>query len=87
MALAGQVFGTLAGRSAMLIGAGVQGDQVIGGFDDAMLGQRIDLKSGGLTDSGTLMTSGHLGATLLALADIDPGSVLDGAEPIAGALA
>jgi uncharacterized protein (DUF1501 family) len=58
--------------SAMLIGAGVRGGQSIGGLDAAGQGLPIDLASGAIDGSGTALVPEHLGATLLALADLDP---------------
>lgn len=58
--------------SAMVIGSGVKGNTVIGGYDDLLNAKRVDLKSGQDFDSGTIMTPEHLGATLLKLADVDP---------------
>ena len=49
--------------SAMLFGAGVQGGRVVGGFTDEMTGR---------------YRSADLGATLLALGDVDPGAWTDG---------
>ncbi len=57
--------------SAMIIG-GVQGGRTIGGYDSQVLGQKVDLDSGDSTDRGTLLKPSHLGATLLAMADLDP---------------
>ena len=71
--------------SALLIGAGVSGGRVIGGYDDQLLGRRVDLASGELTDSGSGLTAAHLGATLLQLAGLDPGSYTD-APPITAAI-
>jgi hypothetical protein len=71
--------------SAMLYGPGVSGGQVIGGFDDTLMGQRIDLATGGVDAGGTRLTSAHLGATILALGDVDPASYL-GVDPIGAAL-
>ena len=70
--------------SAMIFGPGVQGGQVIGAYDDGLIGLRIDLASGGLDASGTRLTTAHLGATVLALGDVDPADYL-GVDPI-GAL-
>ena len=50
--------------SAMLWGDGVAGDRVVGGFDDQVEGG---------------FTAADLGATLLALGDVDPGAWTDGA--------
>ncbi len=68
--------------SAMFIGAGVAGGRAIGGYDDTLLGRRIDLESGEFTESGTLLGSENIGATILALADVEPES-----EPILAVLA
>ncbi len=73
--------------SAMLLGAGIRGGQVIGGLDEAFRGRPVDLGSGETVASGTSLVPGHLGATLLALADVDPGGfVAAGVEPIAAML-
>ncbi len=73
--------------SAMLLGAGVAGGQVIGGYDEYAIGQSISLTDGAVSSSGTPLVSGHLCATLLALAGIDPGKLTGGLEPISAALA
>lgn len=70
--------------SAMLIGDGVRGGQVIGGYDEGWLGQPIDLASGAIDSGGTRLTSSHFGATLLALGGADVSEI--GAEPILAAL-
>ena len=43
----------------MLMGAGVQGGQVVGEMDDDFRGRPIDLASGEPTDSGTALLPGH----------------------------
>jgi len=73
--------------SAMLIGAGVAGGKVVGGYDDQLIGQTVDLETGLPDEAGTLMTASHLGATLMALAGIDPEEHLPGVTPIAACLA
>ncbi len=73
--------------SAMLFGAGVAGGQVVGGMDGRFLGRPVDLASGAPTDGGTPLVAAHLGATLLALGDVDPGDRLPGIEPIAAVMA
>lgn len=60
--------------SALLLGAGIRGGQVVGGYDDAFVGRPVDLASGDVSDAGVPLTSAHLGATLMALADLDPGA-------------
>ncbi|MCP4808046.1 MAG: DUF1501 domain-containing protein [Proteobacteria bacterium] len=69
--------------SCMLVGDGITGGRVVGGFDDTQLGQPIDLSTGELSDAGTTLGAANIGATLLALADVDPGED----EPIVGILA
>ena len=74
--------------SAMLLGAGIRGGQVIVRMNADFQGERIDLETGEVSESGTGMLPSHLGATLLTMADIDPAEVLtDGAEPIMALLA
>ncbi len=68
--------------SAMLVGAGVRGGVVAGGFDEHFIGQAVDAGSGEVFEGGTLLTSANLGATLLAMADIDPGGV----EPVSAVI-
>ncbi len=57
--------------SAMLIG-NPNGGRTIGQYTEQVLGDHIDPVSGGLLSSGQKLTPRHLGATILALADIDP---------------
>lgn len=59
--------------SAMVIGAGVRGGQVVGGFDDSGYGKAADFATGEALDDGTGITAANFGATLLALGDVDPG--------------
>ena len=73
--------------SCALIGAGVAGGRAIGGYDAACAGQKVDLGSGDVTDHGVSLTPNHIGATLLALAGVDPAEVLPDAEPVHAALA
>lgn len=73
--------------SALLVGGGIRGGQVIGGVDDDLLGERVDLASGSVHDSGTLLLPGHLGATLLAIGGVDPAEAGIAEEPISAAIA
>lgn len=66
--------------SAMLIGSGIRGDQVIGGYDDGLIGEACNLDSGQVDANGTTLLPGHIGATLLHLADIDPDEYLEPGE-------
>lgn len=61
--------------SVLLVGAGVAGDQVIGGLGDDFGGLPIDLASGEAHSGGTRLGPHNLGATLMALADLDPGEM------------
>ena len=72
--------------SAMFMGAGVRGGQVIGGYDAGLVGQRVDPIDGGLDPNGTALSSLHFGATLLALSGIDPEEYLPGISPIYAAI-
>ena len=75
--------------SAMLIGGGIRGGQVFGGYNDAMAGERVHPDTGELGASeGVVLQPGHLGATLLTMAGIDPVPAF-GAEmvPLTGVLA
>ena len=67
--------------SCLMFGAGVRGGRAIGGYDDRIAGKRVDLESGDSTESGEALVPDHLGATLMALADIDPSEHV-AAEPI-----
>ena len=59
--------------SALLIGGGIRGGQVFGGYNDAMAGELVHPETGVLGGSdGVILQPGHLGATLMALADMDP---------------
>ncbi len=70
--------------AAMLLGPGVRGGVRVGGYDDSLSGLPIDLPSGQTSASGTVVTSEHLGATILALAGLDPAAWVE--SPVVGAL-
>ncbi|MCB9742395.1 MAG: DUF1501 domain-containing protein, partial [Alphaproteobacteria bacterium] len=72
--------------SAMLIGPGVTGGQVIGGYDELFYGRRLDLASARIASGGRELTPGIFGATLLALADVDSTPLLPEDSPIEGML-
>lgn len=74
--------------SAMLLGSGIRGGQVIGKMNDDFQGEAVDLSSGQVSTTGVGLLPSHLGATLLALADINPDEMItDGAQPITALLA
>lgn len=68
--------------SAMFVGPGVRGGQVLGAYDENLLGMPVNLDTGLSSETGTLLTSDNFGATVLALADLDAD-----AEPVRGLLA
>lgn len=72
--------------SAMVVGPGLRGGRVIGANDAYYYGQLVDLASGEVSESGSNFNSQVLGATLLAMADIDPNDFVSGVEPITGIL-
>ena len=73
--------------SCMLLGAGVRGGRVVGEVDGDFRGRPVDLASGEASESGVALLPEHLGATLLALGDVDPGEHLGDVEPIGAVLA
>jgi hypothetical protein len=58
--------------SVLLLGAGIAGGRVIGGHDSTFAGRAVDPRSGTLDDAGVVPTAQMLGASLLALGDVDP---------------
>ena len=73
--------------SMMLLGPGLTTDRMVGGFDDGYYGLDIDLTSGELASgSGHILSAESIGASLLALAGMDPGAYISDASPIEGIL-
>ena len=73
--------------SAMVIAPGVRGGQVYGAFDDQFYGVPVDTASAETDeDNGQILSAEALGATLLALADIDPNEHMQGVDPLMGML-
>lgn len=68
--------------SALVIGSGVKGGQVVGELDDNYEGQAVDVNSGATDDSGDKLVPGHLGATLLELAGLDYREYTTSGQPI-----
>lgn len=71
--------------SVMVVGSGLQGGRVIGGHDELFYGKPVDPTSGEV-GGDKLLSIESVGATLLALADIDPGPIVLGVDPIVGVL-
>lgn len=73
--------------AAMIIGSGVRGGQAVGAWTDSVTGESVNLASGEVDPDGETMMPGHLGATLLRLADIDPAEYISDGEAITAVLA
>ncbi len=73
--------------SVMMLGAGLAGDRVVGGFDSSYYGELVDPASGEVADDAQVLSCEAIGATLLALADVDPAEYVMGVEPISGVIA
>lgn len=73
--------------SVLYIGPAVQGNRVVGNYDDFLYGERVDLTTGELSEQGELLSVETMGATLLRMADVDPESVGLTASPLEGVLA
>ena len=72
--------------SVMIVGPGVEGDRVVGGFDDSFYGYPVDPGSGEVDEGGQVLSAEAVGATLLTLADVDPGPYVSGVEALTGVL-
>lgn len=72
--------------SALVIGPGVTGGRIIGGYDAGYLGVGVDLASGDVDAKAQPLTTANLGATLLALGGVDPATVLSTGAAVQGAL-
>ena len=67
--------------TSMMVVGGLKGGRTVGAFDDQVVSGLIEPSTGELYAGGEKLTAEHVGATLLALADIDPASVTS-ASPI-----
>jgi uncharacterized protein (DUF1501 family) len=70
----------------MITGPNVIGGRVIGGYDSDYYGLEVDPASGEAADGTQVLSAEAVGATLLAMADIDPAEHIAGVDPIVGAL-
>jgi uncharacterized protein (DUF1501 family) len=73
--------------SLLVVGPGLTGGRVIGGWDDHWYGRPVDPTSGQVREDGQVLSAEAVGATLLALADVDPGPYVSGVSPITGVIA
>ena len=67
--------------SAMLVGAGVAGGQVVGATDDALSSVPVDFTSGAATDSGAVLDITNVLAGILAEFGVDPGEAFPDVAP------
>jgi uncharacterized protein (DUF1501 family) len=74
-------------NSALVIGSGVRGNQVIGATDEALIGVPIDFASGQSSGSGDLLGSEHLGTALMKLGGLDPQKYLPDVQVLEALLA
>ena len=72
--------------TTMLLGSGFTGNRVVGSYTGDMNAEKVDFATGDLFDEGSVMTASTIGATLLAMADIDPGDWALDSSPITGIL-
>jgi uncharacterized protein (DUF1501 family) len=72
--------------SALVMGAGITGNRVVGATDEFYYGKTIDVDSGELYAGGEDLTVSSFGATLLNLAGIDHEPYLSGVASIPGLL-
>ena len=72
--------------STMIVSGGLTTNRAVGGYDELYYGKRMDLGSGELDENGADFTPGVVGATLLALADVDPGEWVVNDEVMTGVL-
>ncbi len=69
--------------SLMLMGPGIAGNQVLGGYDEYLNGMGMDPATGATTGGDVVsITPDHIGATLLTLADVDYEQRLPGIPPV-----
>lgn len=72
--------------SAILIGAGIRGDHMVGAYDEECMSSPVELSTGDVYSGGVLLKPEHLGATLLRLADANPLDHIQDVPPILGAI-
>ncbi len=70
--------------SVLMVGPRLVGDRVVGGFDDLYYGRGVDPATAEIDDDAPVVNTEVLGATLLAMADVEPDNSLAGVAPITG---
>lgn len=66
--------------SALVFGAGVRGDRVIGGTDDQLGARSVNLQSGVVDNAGKQLQTGNLAAGVLELVGVDSSAHFPGVE-------
>ena len=72
--------------SLLMVGPGISGGRTVGGLDSYGMGKLIDFASGEEDREGQEVQAANLGATLLAMLDIDPETVHPGVQVVDGLL-
>lgn len=73
--------------SVLLVGPGLTGGRAVGGYDSGYRGLGIDPATADVDRTREAPSPAQLGATLLALADLDPDEIGPSVEPLTGILA
>ncbi len=68
--------------SALVFGAGVRGDRVLGGTDEQLGALSVNLQSGAADGAGKQLQTGNLAAGLLRLVGVDPSVHFPGVEAL-----
>jgi hypothetical protein len=58
----------------------VRGGRSLGATDGALVGRKVDFRTGLASDTGDVLGSEHLGAALLKLGGVNPADVLPGVQ-------
>ena len=72
--------------SVLVWGDGLDGGRTVGEYDDEMFGLGVDPDSTEASATAQLLSAEAVGATLLALGDVDPDPYVSGVKPIEGLL-
>jgi hypothetical protein len=72
--------------SVMILGDGITGDRVVGGYDEGYAGLAVDPASAEVSSGGPVLSVESVGAALLELGGEDPGQWLNGFDPLRGVL-
>jgi hypothetical protein len=68
-------------NSALVVGSGIRGGRSLGAADEGSVGLPVNFDTGMADPNGDILGSEHLGAALLQLGGVDPGTVLPGIQP------